>query len=108
MFFNRTIKSALLIGAIFSLVGCDNSPSYDEELVKLVSKQRIGRSPNYWLYKHTGSGLTGFSRVALIYGFAYNADRGGLTDRNKIFCEDIITLYTKMYPNTVYKCDVAN
>jgi hypothetical protein len=101
----------LIIPALLSitLYGCDDrDASYKKRQLKIVSQIELGQSPSYWLYKHTGFGSTGFQRVGLIYGFAYDADRGGMYDGNKIFCEDIITLYAKMYPNAVYKCDVAN
>jgi len=99
----------LIIPALLSitLYGCDDrDASHLKRQLKIVSQIELGQSPSYWIYKHVGFGSTGFERVGLIYGFAYNADRGGMYDGNKIFCEDLIADYMKRYPSTVYKCEM--
>ena len=100
----------LIIPALLSitLYGCDGGQTNEAKFVKLVSENRIGSSPGYWLVKPSQFKLDTVDKIAFIYGLAMYPNQGSMGDGNKILCETIAASENKTWGSGTYKFEIAN
>lgn len=89
----------LLLGALVvaGAASCEKGlEDQQEKLNRFVAKNRYGSTADMWLLR---DGMAGRERVALIYGFAPDAE----------FCNEVAEMYNAKYPRGArYSCERAN
>jgi hypothetical protein len=102
------IRAAFIVVTALSLLGCDGGQTNEAKFVKLVSENRIGSSPGYWLVKPSQFKLDTVDKIAFIYGLAMYPNQGSMGDGNKILCETIAASENKTWGSGTYQCEIAN
>ena len=105
---NRVIMASLILLGGLPLLGCDGKENTEAKLVKLVSENRIGDSPGYWLVKPSQFNPERADKIAFIFGLAMYPNQGSLGDGNKILCESIAASENKIWGSGTYRCELAN